>query len=296
MIFRHFSRAIALALTTLPLPASAQITGTFVPAQDGVNSFQSVDGTYQGQDKSGASTHNEVVTTITGLTAGQSYDIRMIMGINTAGSSGDQHIDAGFSPAGLTTLMESSGVSTGLALAAGGTWVAAEQLIGTATADPAGELKVYVDATHNAERSVYNGLSYIETTPGGSGNYVIERTLASPDGSLVFTLERDDVSNELAWSVTHDGRSVVTRGVLGVGLSGVGVVGDEGTISQADSRSVDTTWTPPYGERAVIPDVFNEETLTLADAGHGTLTVRLQIRSYDEGVALRYLVDGGTSR
>lgn len=181
----------------LAVSASAAITGTFVAAVDGVNSFQSVDGgvtafssttattglwhdrpgtfdiigmaaplsgAYQGQNKSGgAQTHNEVVTTLSGLLAGQSYDIYMVMGVSTSGSGGVQHIDAGFVSGALTTLLEGDGVDTGLGLMAGGgaSWRAWEQVIGTTTANGAGEIQVFVGATANAERSVYNGLSYV---------------------------------------------------------------------------------------------------------------------------------------
>ena len=119
-----------------------------------------------------------------------------------------------------------------------------------------------------------------------------ERTLASPDGSLTLTIERDDENGMLAWSVKRSGASIITRGALGIDLAGVGVVGGQGTISTAEARKVDTTWTPPYGERSTIPDRFNEETLTLSHTSHGALTVRLQFRAYDEGVALRYRIDG----
>jgi len=312
----------ALGLGALAVSSSAGITGTFVAAQDGVNSFQSSDGTsafsstvattglwhervgvfnitsipgsgaYQGQNKPGVATYNEVVTTLTGLTPGTSYDIYMIMGVNTSTSSGSQDIDAGFASGSLSTLRESTATLTGLALAAGGTWVAAEHLIGTAVADPSGELKVYVDATPNAERSVYNGLSYTVSGVVEPPSFVTERTFSSPDGQLVFLLEREENSKALAWSVTRAGQPVVTRGALGVEISGIGVVGDEGTVSQAATRTVDTTWSPPYGEQSVIPDHFNEETLTIDDLGNGSLTVRLQVRAYDEGIALRYLVDG----
>jgi alpha-glucosidase len=109
---------------------------------------------------------------------------------------------------------------------------------------------------------------------------------------LRFILERTRTGNEFAWSVTHNGRPVVTRGVLGLEISGIGTVADEGTISHAGTRSVSTTWTPPYGEHATIPDVFKEETLTIDHAGHRGLRVRLQVRAYNEGIALRYLIDG----
>ena len=123
-------------------------------------------------------------------------------------------------------------------------------------------------------------------------SYVPARTVASPDGALVLTVERDDVSGVLAWSVTRNGNALVTRGALGLDITGFGTIADEGTITNVEERTVDTTWTPPYGERAVVPSHFREETLTLAHASHGALTVRLQVRAYDEGIALRYLIDG----
>lgn len=123
--------------------------------------------------------------------------------------------------------------------------------------------------------------------------FAAERTLASPDGQLVFTLERDAANGRLAWSVARAGKPLVTRGALGVDLADRGTVTDEGTIARVEARVVDTAWQPPHGERAAVPDRCREETLTLDHPEHGDLKVRLQVRACDEGVALRYLIDGG---
>lgn len=123
--------------------------------------------------------------------------------------------------------------------------------------------------------------------------WTTERTLASPDGVLKLTLERDGASGALVWSVARAGTAIVTRGALGIDLIGIGTLANEGIITHVETRGVDTTWNPPYGEWATIPDRFNEETLTISHASHGALTVRLQFRAYNEGVALRYLIDGG---
>ena len=119
-----------------------------------------------------------------------------------------------------------------------------------------------------------------------------ERRLASPGGELVFLLERDDATGTLAWSVTHADRSVVTRGALCIEISGSGVIAATGTVSNGKARSVDTTWNPPYGERCTIPDKFREETFTVNLAGQGSLTAKLQVRAYAEGIAFRYLIGG----
>lgn len=119
-----------------------------------------------------------------------------------------------------------------------------------------------------------------------------ERTVTSPDGAISLVLERDDATGRFAWSVTRDGRPVVTRGSLGIELAGVGVVADEGTVASGETRSVDATWAPPYGEHAEIPERFNEQTWTLSHSSHGSLTVRVQTRVYNEGAALRYMISG----
>ena len=125
-----------------------------------------------------------------------------------------------------------------------------------------------------------------------SAAWQTERTLTSPNGTLAMLLERDDATGRLAWSVTRSARPIVTRGALGIEISGTGVVADEGAIAHIDTRGVDTSWQPPYGERATIQDRFNEETWTISHTGHGSLKVRVQARVYDDGAALRYLIDG----
>lgn len=195
----------ALALTGTS--ADAAITGTFVAAQDGVNTFQSVDGTsnfstnvseaqalanelwydrsggtfnivgispsggYQGQNTTVAGTPRvspEIVTTLTGLTPGMQYNIDIVYGISTSPTSGFQNIDAGFVSDSLTTITEAGGTATGEVLGAGGPWVAYQSNIGTKTADGSGNIAVYVKATTGAERSVYNGLAYSEVPEPGS--------------------------------------------------------------------------------------------------------------------------------
>lgn len=121
--------------------------------------------------------------------------------------------------------------------------------------------------------------------------FTTERTIASPNGSLVFLLERESSTNVLAWSATFGGRPLITRGALGMDIKDVGRVADKGPIGPVEKREVKTSWKPPYGERSEIPDRFREETLALAPPAKGGPAVRLQVRAYDEGLAFRYLVD-----
>ncbi len=117
---------------------------------------------------------------------------------------------------------------------------------------------------------------------------VVERTLNSPDGTLVLLIERDTVTSRLAWSVTRGGNTVVSRGDLGMDLSGIGTVAQNGPISSVTTRDVDTIWAPPYGEQTSIRDHFHEEVLKLP----GTPVTYVELRTYNEGAALRYRVEG----
>ncbi|MCW1923873.1 glycoside hydrolase family 97 protein [Luteolibacter arcticus] len=125
-----------------------------------------------------------------------------------------------------------------------------------------------------------------------SAAVVVERTLASPNGALVFTLERDEATQDLSHNVTYSGRPVITRGNLGIQIGETTVVADEGTIQKVAEKTIHTKWSDRFGERSEVPDHYREETLTLSHSDHGKFGVKLQIRVYDEGVALRYLIDG----
>jgi alpha-glucosidase len=117
-------------------------------------------------------------------------------------------------------------------------------------------------------------------------------TLASPDGALVFTLDRDETSQALTFTLTHSKRPVVSSGTLGLELSGAGVVGTRGTVNQVEEKSADSAWSNPFGERSMVPDRYREKTLTLTHPDHGNRGVKLQVRAYDQGLALRYLLTG----
>lgn len=121
---------------------------------------------------------------------------------------------------------------------------------------------------------------------------VVERSITSPGGAVVFTLERDAATQALGYQVTFGGRPVVTHGALGVEISGSGVVGDEGAISGVEERKITTTWLNPFGENATVVDDFREATLAISHAGQGTRGVKLQVRAYDAGIAFRYLLEG----
>ena len=136
-------------------------------------------------------------------------------------------------------------------------------------------------------------------------------TLQSPNGKYQFTFSQKD--GKLMYSLDYAGKPVVEAGELGVNIdnhlveSAMGIPVDNSNVwthgmevASVDRRSEDNTWKPVYGEYAQIRDRYNEMTIHLLKGGKhqdgsGTAYDKRQqylldviVRSYDEGVAIRY--------
>lgn len=59
-------------------------------------------------------------------------------------------------------------------------------------------------------------------------------------------------------------------------------------VKQITTASRDTSWTPLYGERSLIRDHYNAATIALVKDDHPIYTMEIQLRAYNEGVAIRY--------
>lgn len=102
--------------------------------------------------------------------------------------------------------------------------------------------------------------------------------IASPDGRLRATVIASAAGLHLA--ATLDGQPLLDDARLGI----------EALFPQWDAalaarRSVRSEWRPVYGERAVIPERFNELALS-------TPQLTVIVRAYDEGLAFRYRLEG----
>ena len=141
----------------------------------------------------------------------------------------------------------------------------------------------------------------------------VEETLTSPDGRLTF-LFRQDVG--LYYSVLRDGKEIVGNSRLGVAVenklfeSALGVPNEDVSLwgegwcnnlqlKDVERCSVDTVWSPLYGEWSVIPDHYNEMTIHFMkgieergkDGGYvksRCYYLNLRVRVYNEGVAFCY--------
>ncbi|MBC7890681.1 MAG: glycoside hydrolase family 97 catalytic domain-containing protein [Sphingobacteriaceae bacterium] len=95
------------------------------------------------------------------------------------------------------------------------------------------------------------------------------------------------------YEVRYRQQPVVLPSRLGLkpNLGGVGwiLAWDRGlALVRTQTRSQNTTWKPVYGERAEIPDRFNETTFILKFPDPKRGAMQLVVRAYDEGLAFRY--------
>jgi len=100
--------------------------------------------------------------TLTGLTVGQEYEIRVIW--HDHATTVEMHLLAGFSPDALTQYDGCDATRTGLT---SGSEIQVETLLGTAIADGSGEITVYIDDVKPVSPSIrdqrtrFDGLSYV---------------------------------------------------------------------------------------------------------------------------------------
>ncbi len=111
--------------------------------------------------------------------------------------------------------------------------------------------------------------------------------VASPDGRIRFDVDVTPTDGRLHYTVTYGDRPAL-EGYLGVD-AGFGAQRWDRNLTVIDSRTsaVDSVWTPVYGERSQIPDRYNERVIRVGFPGED-VTMSIDVRAYDEGVAFRY--------
>ena len=113
--------------------------------------------------------------------------------------------------------------------------------------------------------------------------------LASPDGNFSIGISLGEQGRPL-YQVHWRGAEIIAPSGLGFTLDG-GRDWTQGFVdlTAGDETRSDLEWKPEWGERSSVRDHFRGKKFTLRREGAGTLT--LEVRAYDEGVALRYRLD-----
>ncbi len=120
--------------------------------------------------------------------------------------------------------------------------------------------------------------------------------LKSPNGDVVvyFDIRNfEDAEDCAAYRVAYKERTVVDWSRLGFELEDAESL-TEGFAKYSTSRgSAHGSWRTVYGERAVVPNNYNELKVTFGAKSERRMTVTL--RAYNEGAALRYSIACGES-
>lgn len=133
---------------------------------------------------------------------------------------------------------------------------------------------------------------------------VNENRLFSPDKNFEFVLEQnqnDTGKNSLYYRLNFKNKTVLQDSELDIQLDNSaselalaikktpsGNWMDELVLKESKTKSIDTSWIPQYGERKIIKEKYNEIVLTFEQKVSSNYKMDLQIRLYDEGLAMRY--------
>lgn len=122
----------------------------------------------------------------------------------------------------------------------------------------------------------------------------------SPDEAYQLMIIGDD-SGQIKYKVDYKGKPVVNSSQLSISLDNhlsewamaikEKPKGEwmEGLVFKGTkTNSVDSSWTPVYGERSVIQEKYNELILTFEQKASANYKMDIQLRAYNEGVAIRY--------
>ncbi|MBA2707093.1 MAG: glycoside hydrolase family 97 protein [Gemmatimonadaceae bacterium] len=92
----------------------------------------------------------------------------------------------------------------------------------------------------------------------------------------------------LRYSVQRDGRPIVMPSLMGFQFGGTKLLRDTLRIVSNTRKSVDETWTQPWGEVARVRDNHNELRVSVAEAGAPGRKFDVVFRAFNDGVAFRY--------
>ena len=116
-----------------------------------------------------------------------------------------------------------------------------------------------------------------------------EAVIQSPNGK--YTMMVFDKDNYLWYSVNYEGKEVILPSLLGI--NGNGEWKEGVTVRDSKIATINESWKPVYGERAVVKDHYNRSLIRLSHSGNPRRQLQLEVRAYDEGVAFRYCFTGG---
>ena len=133
-------------------------------------------------------------------------------------------------------------------------------------------------------------------SPGAKARTEEPLSVSSPDGQLAVTLELKSLPGPFPpgerayFRVKYKGIEILSDSPLGLDFLGAGPLDQDFEVVGTDRRSNDSTWENPFGPRRVVPDRYNQLTVSLLEKKPPARRVDLIFRAYDEGIAFRYFL------
>ena len=119
--------------------------------------------------------------------------------------------------------------------------------------------------------------------------------VASPDGRNEVSVQLRD--GRLYYAIRRDGRAVLLPSGLGFQFRGAPPLRDGLRVVGAAEKTVDESWTQPWGEVARVRDQHKELRVSVAEAAAPGRRFAVVFRVFDDGVGFRYeLADSGGFR
>lgn len=121
-------------------------------------------------------------------------------------------------------------------------------------------------------------------------------TITSPDGNLTASLELKSMpqpylpGQRAYYRVSYKGSLILTDSPIGLDFVGAHPLDQDFKIVGAEKQSQSSTWDYPFGAKRVVPDNFNQLTVSLQEQRAPGRRVDLILRAYDEGIAFRYFL------
>jgi alpha-glucosidase len=128
-------------------------------------------------------------------------------------------------------------------------------------------------------------------------------TVQSPDNHLSARCYqvKENYGNTLYYDVTYKGRTIIRPSALDIRLdnhiteNAMALKVDTFTrwtanlvVRNVSSSTHDTSWWPVAGEQAIIRDHYNAITISLQKDSNPDYLMNIEMRAYNEGIALRY--------
>src|SRR5215469_883888 len=119
-------------------------------------------------------------------------------------------------------------------------------------------------------------------------------SISSPDGNLTVFVEVKSnpqpylQGERLYYRIAYQGAPILRDSPMGLDFAGAPAFDHDLQVTGSNRGSHDETWQDLFGARRVVPDYYNQLTVSLKEGGALHRRMDVIFRAYNEGIAFRY--------